>query len=63
MTRKKSELSTLSILGISAAFAIAGSVIYALVTPIPPATRIALAHAALHEMAATTPSNWPVEWN
>jgi hypothetical protein len=62
MTRKNSELSTLSILGIAAAFAIAGSVVYALVAPIPPAARIALAHAAINDMA-TAPSNGSVEWN
>ena len=63
MTRRHPELSTLSILGIAATLAIAGSVIYALVTPIPPATRIALAHAAINEMAATNPSNGAVDWN
>ena len=62
MRRNSSELSTLSILCIAAAFAIVGSVIYVLVAPIPPATRIALAHAVINEMA-TAPSTGPIQGN
>ena len=62
MTRKNSELSTLSILAISVVFAILGSIFYGLMAPIPPAKRIALAHAAVNEMA-TTHANGPNKWN
>ena len=48
MTTYEPELSNLSILGISAAFALVGLVAYELVTAVPPAKLIELAHSAIN---------------
>ena len=49
MTTYEPELSNLSILGISAAFALVGLVTYELVTAVPPANLIELAHSAIDQ--------------
>ena len=48
MTTYEPELSNLSILGISAAFALVGLFTYELITAVPPAKLIELAHSALN---------------
>jgi hypothetical protein len=49
MTTYEPELSNLSILGISAVFALGGLLTYELVTAIPPAKLVELAHSAINQ--------------
>jgi hypothetical protein len=50
MKRQSPELSSAKILGISAVVGILGLIVYFLATPLTPAQRIALGHAAISEV-------------
>jgi hypothetical protein len=49
MTTRNTELSSLAILSIAAAFAMIGVLAYALLTPISPAQLVALEHTVMTE--------------
>ena len=49
---KRDELSTLSLLGVSLAFAVVGLAAYLLLVPISPNVRVAMGHAAIDDPIA-----------